>query len=160
MQSDVLVNYTPVTSKKYSQEMTPKEVAEKDLLSTVHEMSDIKKRVKFGSIRVSYLRSLVNKKSESTSEYDRLCIICQSQIVVGTLTSCGHRYCKSCLHQWFRVHNTCPVCKKKLSGEDMYSFTFTKNELHGGLLETKKTPDGDEPEEEEMDGTQLKDNGY
>ncbi|GMG19783.1 unnamed protein product [Ambrosiozyma monospora] len=155
IQSDVLVNYAPVTSRKYFEEITPKEIAEKDLFSTVREMSDIKKRVKTGSIRVSYLRSLMNKKAESTSEYDRLCIICQSQIVVGTLTSCGHRYCKSCLHQWFRVHHTCPVCKKKLSEEDMYSFTFTKNELHGGLLKNEKNIDGDEPEEEEMDGTQL-----
>ena len=31
----------------------------------------------------------------------------------GSVTSCGHVFCKNSINQWFSIKNECPVCKQK-----------------------------------------------
>ncbi|RIA96346.1 hypothetical protein C1645_673826, partial [Glomus cerebriforme] len=30
---------------------------------------------------------------------------------------CGHVFCESCLFQWLRQNNTCPLCRKEIEAE-------------------------------------------
>ncbi|KAI1818060.1 SNF2 family N-terminal domain-containing protein [Poronia punctata] len=39
------------------------------------------------------------------------CPICQDIITMGSLTSCGHRFCRECIAFWLRNRRTCPICK-------------------------------------------------
>ncbi|KAL9620779.1 MAG: hypothetical protein Q9160_004679 [Pyrenula sp. 1 TL-2023] len=83
-------------------------------------------------------RYLLHLKDESTSSEVRTCTICQSSFEIGTLTVCGHQFCKECIRIWYRDHHTCPVCKIKLSISDFHDVTYKPKELV--LVEEK--PDG------------------
>lgn len=70
-------------------------------------------------------RYLQHLKAESTSEsLGRICIICQSDFELGTLTVCGHQFCKECIQLWYATHKNCPVCKKHLRGTDFWDVTY------------------------------------
>jgi E3 ubiquitin-protein ligase SHPRH len=75
-------------------------------------------------------RYLQHLKAESTSESPaRICIICQSDFELGTLTICGHQFCKECIQLWYAAHKNCPVCKKHLRGTDFWDVTYKPQEL-------------------------------
>lgn len=75
-------------------------------------------------------RYLQHLKAESTSESSaRMCIICQSDFELGTLTVCGHQFCKECIQLWYAAHKNCPVCKKHLRGADFWDVTYKPQEL-------------------------------
>ncbi|KAF2684728.1 hypothetical protein K458DRAFT_337770 [Lentithecium fluviatile CBS 122367] len=57
------------------------------------------------------------------------CIICQDEFEVGVLTSCGHKYCKDCINQWWHQHRTCPLCKQRLGSRDFKDITFKPTEV-------------------------------
>ncbi|KAK0652212.1 SNF2 family N-terminal domain-containing protein [Cercophora newfieldiana] len=69
------------------------------------------------------------KDAESSSEDQRMCVICQSSFSVGVLTVCGHQFCKECITLWFRAHHNCPVCKKQLNHSNLHDITFKPQEL-------------------------------
>lgn len=54
--------------------------------------------------------------SAATEESD--CTICQDTISVGhpirELTTCRHKFHRSCIDQWLSSHVTCPVCRHDL----------------------------------------------
>lgn len=71
--------------------------------------------------RYRYLQTLV---SESSTKSDQtMCIICRSNITLGSLTQCGHKYCKDCLEQWLKTSHTCPMCKATVVISTMHHFT-------------------------------------
>lgn len=75
-------------------------------------------------------RYLQHLKAESTSESsDRICVICQSDFELGTLTVCGHQFCKECIQLWYAAHKNCPVCKKPLKGNDFWDISYKPQEL-------------------------------
>jgi E3 ubiquitin-protein ligase SHPRH len=75
-------------------------------------------------------RYLQHLKAESTSDSPaRICVICQSDFELGTLTVCGHQFCKECIQLWYAAHKTCPVCKKYLRGTDFWDVTYKPPEL-------------------------------
>lgn len=74
-------------------------------------------------------RYLLNLRDQSTSFEGRICVICQSSFEVGTLTVCGHQFCKECIRLWYREHHTCPVCKIKLGISDFHDVTYKPKEL-------------------------------
>lgn len=51
------------------------------------------------------------------------CVICRSTITIGSLTHCGHKYCKDCLEQWLKARGNCPMCKTPISFQTIHNFT-------------------------------------
>ncbi|GAM83429.1 hypothetical protein ANO11243_014170 [Dothideomycetidae sp. 11243] len=74
-------------------------------------------------------RFLVHLRDESNSESERICVICQSTFEQGVLTVCGHQFCKECIGHWWRQHQTCPVCKRRLRSADFHNITYKLQEL-------------------------------
>ncbi|CDR40015.1 CYFA0S04e01706g1_1 [Cyberlindnera fabianii] len=84
--------------------------------------------------RLRFLESLGD--SSSLDEKDKICCICRGVITIGSLTPCGHRYCKECLSTWLHSKLTCPICNSRVRREDVYNFTFNREDIvvsHGGF---------------------------
>ncbi|KAL8954063.1 MAG: hypothetical protein Q9222_000120 [Ikaeria aurantiellina] len=78
----------------------------------------------------STARYLEHLRAEaSTSDVNRLCIICQQGFEIGVLTSCGHAFCVECLRLWRKHHMTCPTCKKRLHQDELHQITYKPQEL-------------------------------
>lgn len=76
------------------------------------------------------LRYLVYIRDESgAEESSRICIVCQSNIEIGVLTLCGHKYCEVCYGTWWTIHRTCPICKRHLGSKDCYPITYKSKDL-------------------------------
>ena len=77
--------------------------------------------------RGRYLRHL---RDGSAQDVERKCLICQEEnFEIGTLTSCGHAFCKECLNLWTKSHQNCPACKKGLRTKDLHQITYKPSEL-------------------------------
>ncbi|KFY54698.1 hypothetical protein V496_07211 [Pseudogymnoascus sp. VKM F-4515 (FW-2607)] len=78
----------------------------------------------------SKLRYLIHLKEESTADEEgKECLICTSPFENGSLTVCGHIYCKECMGLWFRTHKNCPACKRGLTMNDLHDITYKPREL-------------------------------
>lgn len=98
-----------------------------------------------GASRFRYLATLVPKDADGVKKEDAIveeesddgneCIICQSPITVGTLTSCGHKFCKTCLDEWLNSHSSCPICKTFTNKDTVYHFTHYKSDLKAQAVE-------------------------
>ena len=42
------------------------------------------------------------------------CQICYDACKYLKKTKCNHCFCKSCYDKWTEMHNTCPMCRKKI----------------------------------------------
>lgn len=91
--------------------------------------------------KLRYLRALSVK-----DESDDSCIICSSNITIGALTPCGHSYCRDCLLEWLRSHNTCPVCKSYVSVGTIHDFIRYKADLRVKQVLPESTMDYARPE--------------
>lgn len=95
---------------------------------------DVAKLSKFVT-KFKYLQTLtknqqVQDDTGTGDEDDFLCIICRTEITIGSLTSCGHKYCKDCLEHWFRnSRRSCPMCKAYIAESGIYNFTRYKPNL-------------------------------
>ncbi|KAL2025050.1 hypothetical protein VTK56DRAFT_52 [Thermocarpiscus australiensis] len=69
------------------------------------------------------------KEAESSTNEQRICVICQSTFTIGVLTVCGHQFCKECITLWFRAHRNCPVCKRHLHQANLHDITLKPQEL-------------------------------
>ena len=78
---------------------------------------------------VSKRRYLMHLKTESSSQAPRLCTICQCEFEVGTLTVCGHQFCKECIQLWWHEHRNCPICKKRLHLADFHDISYKPAEM-------------------------------
>ncbi|KAK5093607.1 hypothetical protein LTR70_004582 [Exophiala xenobiotica] len=77
------------------------------------------------SIAVSKKRYLLHLKNEQGTEGEaKICTICQFEFEIGTLTVCGHQFCKECIQMWWSEHRNCPVCKRRLHLADFYDVTY------------------------------------
>ncbi|KAF2645742.1 hypothetical protein P280DRAFT_389166 [Massarina eburnea CBS 473.64] len=70
----------------------------------------------------AYLTNLRHEGQQQDMKHD--CIICQDEFEIGVLTSCGHKYCKECIQQWWHEHRTCPLCKQRLRARDFKNISF------------------------------------
>ena len=68
-------------------------------------------------------------EQDSSMQTQRICTICQSDFENGTLTVCGHQFCKDCIRLWWSEHRTCPVCKRHLRSTDFYDITYKPAEM-------------------------------
>ncbi|RMZ88239.1 hypothetical protein DV736_g4526, partial [Chaetothyriales sp. CBS 134916] len=87
---------------------------------------------------LSKRRYLVHLKTESNSS-SRICTICQSEFEVGTLTVCGHQFCKECIQLWWHEHHNCPICKRRLALADFHDITYKPAEM---AVQAEETPSG------------------
>ena len=83
------------------------------------------------STLLSKRRYLAHLRTEqdSSMQTQRICTICQSDFENGTLTVCGHQFCKDCIRLWWSEHRTCPVCKRHLRSTDFYDITYKPAEM-------------------------------
>ena len=81
------------------------------------------------STLVSKRRYLLHLKNESSSQTPRICTICQCEFEIGTLTVCGHQFCKDCIQLWWSEHRNCPVCKRRLHTSDFHDITYKPAEM-------------------------------
>lgn len=65
----------------------------------------------------------------SNPQEQRICVICKETFEVGSLTVCGHQYCKECIGMWWSAHRNCPICKRKLAAVDLHDITYKPQEL-------------------------------
>lgn len=54
------------------------------------------------------------KTMPSWLEENLCCVVCQDIFQLPVLLTCGHSFCKSCLHRWWvqKTSPECPLCKK------------------------------------------------
>lgn len=139
IKSDTLQKYIPV--KQVFSDATPYQKAVEDMNSVDRQLQILQGKIRKGTVRLRYLRTLLPAQKGSSESDDnrvgeeRVCVICRSEILVGILTSCGHQYCRDCLHIWMKNKPTCPVCKRILHKSDLYVFTRTQKKLSGGLIQ-------------------------
>jgi len=59
------------------------------------------------------------KENKQADIHDAQCPVCFERAHTTTtpavVTKCGHIFCKTCHDTWLAHHNTCPVCRKKLT---------------------------------------------
>lgn len=123
--SDELVKYQP----QFSDKLSPVNVASAEIDSTKLSILAHESRVRMNKARLNYLHSL-----EDPQENDNQCVICRYNILVGSLTPCGHKYCRECLGEWMKNKKICPVCQKPLNKKELYNFVASKGGLRGDLV--------------------------
>ena len=43
------------------------------------------------------------------------CPICLENIKNRYTTQCNHHFCSVCIFKWLCIHQTCPLCRKKIN---------------------------------------------
>ncbi|XXZ97957.1 hypothetical protein QA089_000437 [Meyerozyma guilliermondii] len=89
-----------------------------------------------------YLKSLSGgtMSNEPKNNEELMCIICRSTITIGSLTQCGHKYCKECLERWLVTSKTCPLCKTAINASTVYNFTHYKPDLKANKIADRHKP--------------------
>ena len=105
--------------------------------------SEKRKETKISTLIAKH-RYLAHLKAEqsASSEAQRICVICQSPFEQGTLTVCGHVYCRECILLWWNHHRSCPTCKKHLKSTDFHDITYRPQDL---LVQKETERDGESP---------------
>ena len=54
---------------------------------------------------------------------EKECSICKDTIHERSLIrlSCKHYFHKDCINEWFKIRNNCPLCRKFISWDSLYS---------------------------------------
>ncbi|KCZ81944.1 hypothetical protein H312_00587 [Anncaliia algerae PRA339] len=55
------------------------------------------------------------KKDDSSKLIWIKCPMCLNMSNTPMSTLCGHMYCLSCIYDWCKDHNICPICKKTVN---------------------------------------------
>ncbi len=104
--------------------------------------SEQRKDVKISTLFAKH-RYLAHLKAEqSAAGVQRICVVCQSTFEQGTLTVCGHIYCRECILLWWNHHRSCPTCKKHLKSTDFHDITYKPQDL---LVQKEVDPDCESP---------------
>jgi E3 ubiquitin-protein ligase SHPRH len=99
---------------------------EREFTKCEKERAKKKDKVAGFKTKCAYLTHL---RSDNQNETTAECIICREDIEIGVLTTCGHKYCKDCIHQWWHSHRNCPTCKQKLTSSDFKDISFKPSEM-------------------------------
>lgn len=142
----------------FSQDDMKAEVIDGELQTLFNYLAGARNKLTRGMTRYRYLATLLPKEDGTKVKQESLeisesqeaitCIICQSEITVGSLTSCGHKFCKACLDEWLNTgHSWCPMCKTYTDKDTIYYFTHYKSDLKAQAVEN-----GQVGEHSEVDG--------
>ncbi|CAF1375382.1 unnamed protein product [Didymodactylos carnosus] len=52
------------------------------------------------------------------------CVICHQPIDNPVSTTCNHTFCKNCITEWYRNHQSCPICRQHISSSDLSPVTL------------------------------------
>lgn len=129
-----------VQGKSYatSQDNLQPSVINAEVSSLLTLFTAARRRLTKGISKLRYLSTLVledGKEGKQPKDSQDECVICQSFITVGSLTPCGHKFCKACLDEWLELHKACPICKNHITAETVYHFTQYKSELKAQTVE-------------------------
>ena len=76
----------------------------------------VKKKLILRKIKTSN-KKINNNKEIKNKDDDNLCIICLSNYdnnhKIKTL-KCNHTLCENCFEQWYKIKESCPVCRRNL----------------------------------------------
>lgn len=164
IKSDTLINYEP---EKISS--SPKYSALLEIEDLNKDIEKDKKQMNLLNARLNYLKSLntereinnnhdiTNQDVEDKSLNDDSCVICRYRILIGTLTPCGHKYCRECLNEWMKTNQVCPLCQKRLKKDELYNFTYSKGGLKGEVVESidGNNEEIEDKKENELDGEEV-----
>jgi E3 ubiquitin-protein ligase SHPRH len=115
--------------QQLSDMVAPLEDAERTrLANAAADEEKLTRKIATSSAKRRYLIHLRNEASADSTQ-QRMCIICQSNFEIGALTVCGHQFCKECMGLWWSAHHNCPVCKRKLTRNDLHDITYKPQEL-------------------------------
>ncbi|SPO00554.1 uncharacterized protein DNG_03302 [Cephalotrichum gorgonifer] len=65
------------------------------------------------------------------------CNVCYALFHDPVTTSCGHTYCRTCLHRSLDIHPSCPICRRPLSAHTYHRQSSSpSNERLDHILET------------------------
>jgi len=53
-----------------------------------------------------------------------LCVICQELFINAHVLSCSHSFCETCITDWLKKNNICPICRKKVEGKPVRSLVL------------------------------------
>ena len=81
-----------------------------------------KNKRKAGSIKLNKNKVIKDNKekidTKNESKEDNICIIClaeyDNQYHLLKKLKCNHTLCESCFNQWYKIKESCPICRKKL----------------------------------------------
>jgi len=90
------------------------------------------------SAKLRYLLHM--KTTETKSSAPRVCTICTDQFEVGTMTSCGHQFCKDCVLTWWAHHHNCPICKTSLQPNSFHDISYKPAEIAVQAESPSSTP--------------------
>ena len=71
-------------------------------------------------IKLSKLKNKINNQNEKVEEKkdDNICIIClcnyDKDIHKVKTLKCNHTLCENCFNQWYKVKESCPICRRNL----------------------------------------------
>ena len=51
---------------------------------------------------------------------DKDCSICLLEFTTPYITQCKHTFCKECLESWYKLHNTCPMCRAVIQPDEEF----------------------------------------
>ncbi|XP_018572458.1 TNF receptor-associated factor 6 [Anoplophora glabripennis] len=86
-------------------------------------------RYKTGSSEIVLAQESSINDAYSAPEARFECPICLAWLRDPVLTSCGHRFCRTCIHSWLERESACPVDNIKLKKDDIFPDNFTRREI-------------------------------
>ncbi|XP_063055309.1 E3 ubiquitin-protein ligase RNF115 [Engraulis encrasicolus] len=81
--------------------------------------------------KISSLPTVIISQEQADSSME--CPVCKEDYSVGEPVRqlpCNHFFHSDCIVPWLELHDTCPVCRKSLSGEDSCAHTPTDPSPH------------------------------
>jgi DNA repair protein RAD5 len=120
---DKLISYHKEHMFKYEEKISK-------LLPTNQAYHMIKKTYENQISESKYILSILEKMSDidQIEESDKNCSICLENIENGSVTKCGHLFCSACIKQCLKYQKLCPMCKKSLEYDEIYSIDKKKND--------------------------------
>ncbi|KAL6250700.1 hypothetical protein RBB50_003003 [Rhinocladiella similis] len=115
------------TVAPYQEENVGKSLSERHYHEFEVEEGKHQQKIVSLSAKLRYLLHM--KSTETKSSAPRVCTICTDQFEVGTMTSCGHQFCKECVLTWWAQHRNCPVCKTTLHPNSFHDIAYKPAEI-------------------------------
>ncbi|XP_028836696.1 E3 ubiquitin-protein ligase RNF115 [Denticeps clupeoides] len=89
--------------------------------------------------KISSLPTVIISQEQADSSME--CPVCKEDYSAGEAVRqlpCNHFFHSDCIVPWLELHDTCPVCRKSLNGEDSSSQTPTEPSSHNTESRTQE----------------------